>query len=268
MPRVHPIKCVLGVLMLLLCLSRSVSSQERNYTDNTDGLRQLLQSMLTAAKERDYSRLSALIKETEIPNYQVWFTATFGQDKGESWAGPYGKNLIQNQKEFQEFIKQLAQEVGEISVQKLDATKMYDTLTVPLDIFLADWKKLAGSKGQAVDHIGYFMFIDGKFRWDSTVEFIRVQPKGMDFTEFKIIKKIAPTYPPEAMAEGVQGTVKLHVTIQTDGSVKVLEVISGDPLLSPAALSAVRQWRYEPGRVKGKPVNVDTTIEVDFTLNK
>ncbi len=141
-------------------------------------------------------------------------------------------------------------------------------MSVPLDYYLADWKKVGAPVGHDIDHIGYFWFLAGKFRWDSTVEFVRVQPKGMDFTEFKIVKKIAPVYPPEALAQGVQGTVKLHVTIQKDGSVKVMDVISGDPLLSPAALNAVRQWRYEPGRVKGKPVDVDTSIDVNFNLNQ
>jgi len=90
----------------------------------------------------------------------------------------------------------------------------------------------------------------------------------IDFTPFKIVKQTAPVYPPEAKAQGVQGTVKLQVTIEIDGSVKVLGVISGDPLLSPAATSAVRQWRYEPSRIKGQPVPTDTAIEVNFVLNR
>jgi len=237
------------------------------YPNNPDGLRQLLHEMMLAAKNSDRTTLQAQIKDTEIPNYKIWFTTTFNQGRGESWAGPYGEMLSRHENEFEGFMLKLAQQEGEVSVQKLDAAKRFDPLTVPLDLYLADWKNSA-PKGQDIIHIGYFWFLDGKFRWDSTDDFFGGPPKPLlDFTPFRIVEKIAPVYPPEAKAQGVQGTVKLHVSIQTDGSVKLLEVISGDPLLSPAAMSAVRQWRYEPGRVKGKPVNVDTTIEVNFTLN-
>src|SRR3981081_5436 len=116
-----------------------------------------------------------LSDENKFLNYETWFRATFGQEKGESWAGPYGNNLSRNEKQLQDFIMEVALEDGQISAQKLDAAMMYDTLTVPLDLYLADWKKSNGPNSQKPDHIGYFMFVDGKFRWNSTVEFFRVQ---------------------------------------------------------------------------------------------
>ena len=239
------------------------------YPNSTEGLRQLLYEMVLAAKNGDRATLQAQIKDTEIPNYKIWFTTTFNQGRGESWAGPYGEMLDKHENEFEAFMLQLALQEGELSVQKLDAAKMFDPLTVPLDLYLADWKKAGAPKGQDIDHIGYFWFLDGKFRWDSTVEFAREPPKRLtDFTPFKIVKKVAPVYPTEAQAQGVQGTVKLQVTIETDGTVKVLGVISGDPLLSPAATNAVRKWRYEPSRIKGQPVPTNTTIEVNFALNR
>jgi TonB family protein len=239
------------------------------YPNSTDGLRQLLREMMLAAKNGDRASLQTQIRDTEIPNYKIWFTTTFNQGRGESWAGPYGEMLSRHENEFEAFILQLAQQEGEFSVQKLDAARMYNPLTVPLDLYLADWKKAGAPKGQDIDHVGYFWFLDGKFRWDSTTEFVRVQrSRSLEFIPPKIVKRIAPVYPPEALAQGVQGTVKLQVTIETDGSVKVLGVVSGDPLLSPAATTAVRQWRYEPGRIKGQPASTDTTIEVNFALSR
>lgn len=75
-----------------------------------------------------------------------------------------------------------------------------------------------------------------------------------------------PIYPPEAKTKGIQGTVKLHVLILTDGSVKILEVAPGDPMLVPAAEKAVLQWRYKPLLFNGQPVEVDTTVTVNFNL--
>jgi TonB family protein len=239
------------------------------YPNSTDGLRQLLRDMILAAQNGDRATLQAEIKDTEIPNYKIWFTTTFNQGRGESWASPYGEMLGRHENEFEALILELAQQEGDLSAQKLDAAKMYDPLTVPLDLYLADWKETGAAKGRNVSHIGYFWFLDGKFRWDSTTEFSREPPKRLtDFTPFKIVKQTTPVYPPDAKARGVQGTVKLQVTIEIDGSVTVLGVISGDPLLSPAATSAVRQWRYEPSRIKDQPVSTNTAIEINFALNR
>jgi TonB family protein len=82
----------------------------------------------------------------------------------------------------------------------------------------------------------------------------------------KLITKVQPTYPPAAIAARVQGNVVLHAVIGLDGSVKTLQVISGDPLLTQAATDAVEQWKYVPTLLNGDPVEVDTTITVKFTL--
>lgn len=270
-----------ALLVFLTFPSASVSPQQSKssfnsqaealpvYSNTSDGLRQLLQDMRTAAKNGDAAKLTALIRETEIPNYETWFTATFGQEKGESWAGPYGKNLNRNEKQLQEFIMEVALEDGEFSAQKLDVARMYDTLTAPLDLYLADWKKSNGPKNQAPDHIGYFMFVGGQFRWDSTVEFFRVQKSNRGgVVPAKLIKRVAPTYPPEAREKRIQGTVTLKVIIQKDGSVAVQNVVDGDQNLAPAAIEAVRQWRYQPFLLAGQPVDVETTIDVVFVLNE
>ena len=81
-----------------------------------------------------------------------------------------------------------------------------------------------------------------------------------------MVKKVQPEYPAEARQDNIQGTVKIQVIIQKDGYVTVQNVVEGDPILSPAAIEAVKQWRYEPTLFDGKPVDVQTTIEVNFTL--
>jgi len=58
----------------------------------------------------------------------------------------------------------------------------------------------------------------------------------------------------------------LHAIIGKDGTVQQLQLVSGPPLLVNAAMDAVRQWRYQPTELNGEPVDVDTTIQVVFTL--
>jgi protein TonB len=84
----------------------------------------------------------------------------------------------------------------------------------------------------------------------------------------KIINRPTPVYPPLARQTRISGTVRLHAIIGKDGTVQQLEVLSGHPLLQQAAMDAVRQWRYQPTLLNGEPVDVDTTIDVIFSLNQ
>lgn len=243
------------------------ASSTISYPNNAQGLRQLLDDMLLAAKQGDRAGLQSLIRESEIPNYENWFTTTFGQEKGESWAGPYGKMLQKNQKEFQDLLVQLSHMHGEFSIQKVDSAKRYDTLTGPLDEYLADWKNSEGSKGNEVEHIAEFFFIDGEFRWNSNVEFFPFQrSRTGSIVPAKLVKRVAPKYPKEARDKAIQGTVTLNVIVRKDGTVTVQDVAEGDPILSAAAIEAVRHWRYEPFLLNGQPVDVQMTIDVVFTF--
>jgi TonB family protein len=82
----------------------------------------------------------------------------------------------------------------------------------------------------------------------------------------RLIRKIEPIYPEEARSAHIQGTVRFDAVIAQDGTVAHLTVVSGHPLLVPAALDAVRQWVYQPTLLNSQPVEVATAIEVDFTL--
>lgn len=84
----------------------------------------------------------------------------------------------------------------------------------------------------------------------------------------KIVERVEPVYPVLARQTRIQGTVRLHAIIGTDGRVEELEVVSGHPLLIQSALDAVRKWRYAPTVLNGQPVEVDTTIDVIFALEE
>jgi protein TonB len=79
--------------------------------------------------------------------------------------------------------------------------------------------------------------------------------------------KVIPTYPPIARATHTSGAVILQATISRTGTIENLRVMSGLPMLRQAALDAVKQWRYRPYMLNGQPVEVETTVEVDFTLD-
>jgi protein TonB len=75
-----------------------------------------------------------------------------------------------------------------------------------------------------------------------------------------------PHYPREAQERGIQGDVLLQATIDTKGNLADLKVVQGDPILVKAAVDAVKKWRYRPYILNGEPVDVDTTIKVQFHL--
>src|ERR1700688_1431872 len=80
------------------------------------------------------------------------------------------------------------------------------------------------------------------------------------------VKDVKPNYPPLARQARIQGAVVLHALISKDGSITGLTLISGHPMLAPAAIDAVKQWRYKPYLLNGEPVEVDTEVQVNFTL--
>jgi protein TonB len=78
---------------------------------------------------------------------------------------------------------------------------------------------------------------------------------------------VTPSYPPLARQARVSGTVRFNAKISKEGRIEDLTLISGHPLLVQAATEAVRQWVYKPTLLNGEPVEVLTTIDVNFTLN-
>jgi periplasmic protein TonB len=83
-----------------------------------------------------------------------------------------------------------------------------------------------------------------------------------------LVHKVTPQYPPLAQQARIQGTVVLQALIGKDGTIQNLHVISGHPMLTNAALAAVKEWQYKPYYLNGEPVEVETTINVNFTLGQ
>ena len=82
-----------------------------------------------------------------------------------------------------------------------------------------------------------------------------------------LVHKVQPQYPPLARQARIQGVVVLQALIGKDGNIQNLHVVSGHPMLTNAALEAVKEWKYKPYYLNGEPVEVETTINVNFTLS-
>jgi len=78
----------------------------------------------------------------------------------------------------------------------------------------------------------------------------------------KLIKRVEPTYPAAAM--GLRGEVVLKATIDKEGKVVKVAVVSGSALLAQAAMTAIKRWRYEPVYLNGIPIEMENTIVVNF----
>ena len=93
----------------------------------------------------------------------------------------------------------------------------------------------------------------------------RVKVSGGVMSSF-LEHKVQPVYPADAKDQHIQGSVVFKAIIDKEGNISDLQLISGHPMLSPAAIDAVKQWRYRPYLLNGEPVGVETTVTVNFTL--
>ncbi len=84
----------------------------------------------------------------------------------------------------------------------------------------------------------------------------------------RLIAPIRPMYPVIARSAGIQGIVIIEATISKEGSVEHARIVRGHPMLADAALNAIVQARYLPYKLNGNPIEVETTIQVVFTLNE
>lgn len=82
-----------------------------------------------------------------------------------------------------------------------------------------------------------------------------------------LIKRVQPQYPEDARHRRIEGQVFLRAVVDKNGDVESLTLVQGHPLLAPAAIQAVKQWKYKPYLIDGKPVAVETQITVAFQLS-
>jgi len=255
-------------------------------------LRSLMTTAMSAARDGDQEKLKEIAHGLMIPNYESWFKATFGDGDGEKMAAAYQRGFAWQENWLPKLFEGLAKDQGEWVVEEVKGPDLPGTMPCQEALakaarngaaFYGVRLQVTTSSGAKTGmSAGYFTLVEGAYRrldcvgmglgipggvasGGPSAERIRI---GGNVQAAKALYKAPPVYPEEARKKGISGTVRLRVIVAKDGSVKQLEVMSGDPLLRQSALDAVRQWRYHPTLLNGSPVEVDTAIDVIFTLNQ
>lgn len=94
---------------------------------------------------------------------------------------------------------------------------------------------------------------------------VQVTVEG-ELRKAKLLEGILPQYPEEALKSRITGAVELRVVFEKGGTVRLVEVVSGYPMLAQSAVDAVKHWKYPQTMLNGKPVEVDTLVFVTFAL--
>ena len=92
--------------------------------------------------------------------------------------------------------------------------------------------------------------------------------QGGNVSQASLISQTKPAYPPLAKQARIQGIVILEAVIGKDGTVNEIRVLNGHPLLQQSAIDAVSQWKYKPTLLNGEPVEVVTTVTVNFAFSQ
>ncbi len=256
------------------------------YEDSENGLKQLANDILKAQKENNPSRAQELLDTFLLPNFRQWYAEKFTDVAASRVIPAYaasGPGLpTQLAGVFLGAYKEGFKNVEVIRyVDDRDAclkssAKVFSGLTarkasVPL-------YELRFTHGDRYKSLFAFAYVDGAFRIILTPEYSSETasqpgkspskiPAGASVQAARLVCRVPPYYPEEARVQRISGTVRLHAIIGKDGSVRQLEVLSGPSELATASLQAVRLWRYRPTLLAGEPVEVDTTIDVIFSLN-
>lgn len=251
------------------------------YAETPDGLKKLVQELFDAEKTGDTKRSSEAYTNLVIPNHSQWFGKTFGQAEGERLNAKYNESIEVSTSSLKKRVA-LAVQKGQNYIVVRTFQKAEDVQMELLKAILAAMANPTALYGAAMNSgpddrspilLGDFVYVDGGFRYLdfavmqalSSAPAMRIRIGG-NVQRVKLVKEVNPVYPEGAKARGVQGTVKLHIIQAKDGSVRQIELVSGDPQLAQAAIDAVKQWRYRPSLLNGQAVEVDTEVDVVFSL--
>ena len=254
--------------------------------DSDDGLRMQLQYLLAAGKAHNPAQLKSLVRQMEIPKYAEWFAKTHGKATDKPSAGPYRHELAERENELVSLFLRIGAEDGEFEIRKVNDAPdpamerwMIDTLKQrPPGFTFVSWKKRDSLARFPSEPVGYFVLLDGRYRWDSEIPIPKMEPAGaggytlpLGVTAYPSCSYCPdPGYPAEARAKHLEGTVTFSVTIGTDGRPGDIALVkASDPVFVETAKVAVEKWRFNPALgPNGEPVAVKFPIDVTFRLLK
>jgi TonB family protein len=234
-------------------------------------------------KRGDEARFAALSRDVALPGHQEWLVSVFGNELGQELALSYANLRAEIQNTLFAGLRKM-QEDGfrDLRVTRQLSPCLAGTPEQMFRILAARKVKIPFysvnfRRGEATRSAGFFVFLDGAFRWIGNLRFGDTddppvvpppQPVGPSLQSKALEKSAAPVYPPEAQKNRIQGTVRLSAIVTKDGTIRNLTFVGGPCVLADAAMTAVRQWRYKPTVVNGAPIEICTTIDVVFTLSR
>lgn|GEM_PF-1496340 len=242
-----------------------------------DGLNSQFQDLLRARQANDVARLDALTKNFSLPDPGAWITRIFGVEEAPHLSREYLKEYDGFQSALKQVLDGWAKEANvEVLLERWPRSEGPEPsadIPVPsVSVPVETYRVTVGVPGKgSATWVDSFVYLDGAFRligigtspfWSAPHFSV---PKG-NFQMAHVIEKVPPTYPLDSTQQVLEGTVRLRATITAEGTVREVKVMDGHPILAEAALEAVSKWRYSPAQIGGRPVEMPTTVEVDFFL--
>ena len=265
-----------------------------SYPEKAGGLDKELHDLTKARNSHGQTTEDAILRSFVLPDPEKWFVQTFGEDAGKHMAEqylPFSHALVQALRKTFDNLEDM--KFTGIEVRKFDKPCDPDADDYVYPLLLARSQQVplyeaTFRNGNSYQKMNSFVFVDGAFRYIGRINI----PDSLLFDEMKrkasdsppspstakpvklagnvasgrLIKRVAPIYPEDAVRNHIQGTVRLLAVIQEDGSIGELRVARGVCPLANAAIFAVKQWRYQPFLFNGQAVRIYTTIETNFTL--
>ena len=274
--------------------SQATSSAQNPAVSNPntpEGLQNLIGDILRAAKTRDSAKETELIRGLLMPENSTWFTDEYGPGFGASLAAAYRRAAPQLEGEIKT-IYEANVERGWMSPKILRYADP-ENVNAPIDHFLNCMDQIVplyttafqGSSvslsmsvkpGGRIQHTagdldGYFVFFQAGFRFVPadilmmlpTERPVRIRLE-MNVMQSKLLNKVYPNYPQEAIQKNIRGKVVVRLYLGRDGNIQELKSMEGDPILSKAFMEAVKQWRFAATRLDGDPVEVEVDAGMVF----
>lgn len=293
--------------LLIFFASSSVPGQsvgtpsgQLRYPDSTDGLEKLAKDVLKAQESNDAARAGWLLENLMLPNPGEWYAQNFGGAAAREAESTYEANIKSLPLQLAQFFVGIhSRNQNEVVAVRFDKTCDDNAGDQTFGILESRIQKvplyeLRFFSGGRFTRLFAFAYVDGSFRYvippdeerlvsktphpnaptegqgsgpESAEKKLEIVKRGGAVQAAMLTHRVAPEYPPVARAEHLQGTVRLHAIIAKDGTIRDLRVVKGACSLARAAIDAVKKWRYTPTKLEGRPVEVDTTIDVIFSLN-
>jgi TonB family protein len=272
----------------------TASFQTEAYTNTTDGLQKQIDDILQSIKAKNVTKEEELIHNLMIPQNSAWFMNEYGPGFGASLAGAYEREVPG--------LEQIIKNTYEGNVErgwttpKLLRFENPDTTNWPTDSFLNSMNKIvplyqtafdgsattfymplkssANRRLPSGDLDGFFVYDQGSFRFIPENVFMKLPSErpiriklGMNVMNSKLLTTPRFQYPEEAIQKHISGKVMIHMVIDTQGNIKELKAVQGDPILSGAVSDDMKTWRFEPTKLDGDPVEVEIDWETGFEFH-